>query len=390
MQVFFIYKLCKGGEILADDFKIPEFIQNQDVESILARMFNVLPETISKEENGWISDLFTPVAIELSRAANFVLIEAIKNIIPKYSYGDILLGHAENRGIFKRPASNAKAILTIKGVAGTVIPKGYQFSTSSTLDNAGIVFSTDEEYTISEEKQIEVKAACISAGKIGNVAAETIVLMVKPLKGIVSVVNNSAAYGGFEEESEESLKKRIEEYDLMQGQSFVGSASDYRRWAMEVEGVGNAIIISAGDDTGTVTIILSDLNGQPVSNDICNNVYNHIMRPDSLYERLAPVNALLNVISAKELIININAKVILEDNYTLEMIKPLFLENLKQYLKTDDAHNVVRYSEIGAALVNTEGVADYESLKLNDDIVNVKVDVGYVPLADEVSVVLIE
>lgn len=375
---------------MADEFIIPEFMQNQSVEEITARMLDILPNTISKEENGWVCDLLTPVAIELSRVTEFVLLEAVKNIIPKYSYGDILLGHAENRGIFPRSASYAKVILTVKGNAGTVIPKGYQFSTPSTLDNAGIVFSADEEYKISEEKQIDIIATCITAGKIGNVAAETIKLMVKPLQGITSVINKEAAYDGFEAETEESLRQRIVEYDLTQGTSFVGSITDYRRWAMEVEGVGNAIIIGAEDDTGTVTIILTDLDDKPVSENICENVFNHIMRPDSPYNRLAPVNALLNVISAKSLNIKINSKVILEDGYTLEMIKPLFLENLKRYLKTDDAHKVVRYSEVGSVLVNINGIKDYENLKLNDGIANVRVDVGYVPLTDDNSVVLIE
>ena len=40
-------------------------------------------------------------------------------------------------------------------------------------------------------------------------AAESILLMAKPMKGITAVVNPEKAYGGFEEESEESLRRRI-------------------------------------------------------------------------------------------------------------------------------------------------------------------------------------
>lgn len=40
---------------ISTEFEIPEFIKNEDTETILARMFDILPETMSKEENGWIS-----------------------------------------------------------------------------------------------------------------------------------------------------------------------------------------------------------------------------------------------------------------------------------------------------------------------------------------------
>ena len=41
----------------------------------------ILPNTISKEENGWVCDLYYPVAIAFSRAIELTLVEAIKNII---------------------------------------------------------------------------------------------------------------------------------------------------------------------------------------------------------------------------------------------------------------------------------------------------------------------
>ena len=371
------------------EFKIPEFMKNESVEDILSRMFAALPETISKEENGWVSDLFLPVAIEQARMVEFVLLEAIKNIIPKYSYGDILLGHAENRKIERKAASYAKVILTVQGICNTIIPKGFVFSTVSTADSPGILFNTNEEYTIPENREIDIYATCINKGIEGNVAAETIILMLKPAEGIKSVVNKNPAYDSFDEESEESLRKRIAEYDLMQGVSFIGSSSDYRRWAMEVEGVGNAEILSSYDDTGTVTIILTDINGQPVSDNVCGDVYNYIMRPDSPYDRLAPVNALLNVVSAIPLNICINADIDLKEGFTIDMVKPIFIENLKQYLMTASAQLEVKYTEIGAVLINTNGISDYKDFLLNNKTSNIKIELGFVPVISDDSVVLV-
>lgn len=374
---------------ISTEFEIPEFIKNEDTETILARMFGILPETMSKEENGWISDLFLPVAIEHARAIEFVLVEAIKNIVPKYSYGSTLLRHAETRKIERRKASYAKAVLKIMGVKDTVIPKGFEFSTVSSAEEEGVIFASDEEYTIPENGEIYINVTCMTSGTIGNVAAETIILMLKPIEGIKSVVNESPAYDGFDEETEDSLRQRIIEYDLTQGVSFIGSASDYRRWALEVEGVGGAKVLSAKDDTGTVTIIISDTDGQPVSEELCGDVYNHIMSPDSPYERLAPVNALIDVISVLAMNIDISAEVVLEEEYTIDMVKPVFIENLKNSFSDDTELTEVKYAEIGAVLINTEGVSDYKNLLVNNGVSNIPVKIEYVPVISEDRVTLI-
>ena len=83
-------------------------------------------------------------------------------------------------------------------------------------------------------------------------------------------------------------------FDASLGNSFVGSPADYRRWALEVAGVGTAKVISAQDDTGLVTIVLTDSDGMPAQQGICTAVENHIMRYDSWYERLASLETIFD------------------------------------------------------------------------------------------------
>ena len=272
---------------------------------------------------------------------------------------------------------------------GTKIPQGFAFSTVSTPEESGIVFYTLEECEIAETGIAEVECICSVSGKKGNVAAETILLMAKPMKGIVSVVNKEKAYGGFEQETEDSFRKRIPEFDASLGNSFVGSPADYRRWALEVAGVGAAHVISAKDDTGLVTIVLTDSDGMPVQQSVCEEVENHIMRYDSWYERLAPINAYLSVIPAEPITINVSASVELEQGYDIEQVKQSFLKNLREYLKTEEAHTEVKYAEVGAVLINTEGVWDYEQLKLNDGVVNIDIAEYCVAVAEQKDVTLL-
>ena len=370
-------------------FVIPEFLQHYSTEKIMAEMLKILPNDISKEENGWVCDLFYPVAIALSRAVEFTLTEAVKNIIPKYSYGDILLGHGENRNLFLKEATYAKAKLTITGVAGTKIPQGVAFSTASTPEESGIIFNTMEECEIAENGMAEVESICSMAGRKGNVAAETIVLMAKPAKGIVSVVNPEKAYGGFEQETEDSFRQRIAEFDANLGNSFVGSPADYRRWALEVAGVGGANVISAQDDTGLVTIVLVDNEDLPASQAICEEVENHIMRYDDWYQRLAPINAFLKVIPAEPIKIKVSAILELEYSYDKEEVRKDFLQNLQSYLKTEEAHTEIKYAEVGAVLINTKGVWDYRELKLNEGIKNIEISERCVAVAEDGDVIFL-
>ena len=190
------------------------------------------------------------------------------------------------------------------------------------------------------------------------------------MKGIVSVVNKQKAYGGFDEETEDSFRQRIAEFDASLGNSFVGSPADYRRWAMEVAGVGGANVISAQDDTGLVIIVLTDNEGLPATQDICKEVENHIMRYDNWYERLAPIKAYLSVE--------------LEYGYDIETVKKDFLVNLKHYLKTEKEE--VKYAEIGATLINTKGVWDYRELRVNEDIENIVITEYCVAVSEQKDV----
>ena len=374
---------------MPDTFVIPEFLKNYSTEEVIARMLKVLPDTISKEENGWVCDLFYPVAIALSRAVEFTLTEAVRNIIPKYSYGEILQGHGENRNLFLKEATYAKAILTITGIPGTKIPQGFDFSTASTPEESGIIFYTMKECEIAEIGVTEVESVCFIAGKKGNVAAESIILLAKPMKGVISVVNKEKAYGGFEQETEDSFRQRIAEFDANLGNSFVGSPADYRRWALEVAGVGGANVISAQDDTGLVTIVLTDNENMPATQVICQEVENHIMRYDDWYQRLAPINAFLKVIPAEPITIKVEAIVELEYGYEKEKVKKAFLENLQSYLRTEEAHTEIKYAEIGATLINTQGVWDYKQLKLNERTENIEISERCVAVTEDGDVIFL-
>ena len=177
------------------------------------------------------------------------------------------------------------------------------------------------------------------------------------------------------------------EYDENQGISFVGNDADYKRWAEEVEGVGNAVIIPAKDDSGYVYIVITDVNGSVASDELCQSVYEHIMSESDRQKRLAPVNALLKVQSVSYLDINISATVELEDGYTAEMLKEPFLTNLKAVYKEAIDLKEVRLSKIYGVFEKTAGFKDYGDVMLNGDAQNIVVDIGEIPHTEESNLI---
>ena len=370
---------------MANEFIIPEFLKNQSIDEIHNEMLSIIPDNIGKEENGWVSDLMLPTAIQKAELVEFKLVEILKTIFPQYA-NHFLDEHAELRGLKRKSATYASGILTIIGKEKTVIPKGFLFSTAATLESSGVLFVLDNETTIPQSGVVDAVVTAQKAGIIGNVAAQTILLMVKPLTGLIGISNKFPTYGGFLEESDDSLRERIQSYDKEQGLSFVGSVSDYLRWAYEVPGVGNVRIISAEDDSGLVKIIVTNQSGDPASESICQQIYDHIMKPDDISARLAPINAYLKVMPPEIVEITVVASVVLSSGYGLEGVKETFVKQAKQYLKT--VKDKVIYTEIGATLVNTEGVLDYHSLLVNGGTDNIPIELYALPAVNSENVVL--
>lgn len=372
------------------DFQVPSFLQGQSVEEIHARMMRMLPANLDKSEGQFPWEYTRPTANEKAEFVEFVLLNAIKSIWPMFTQEDYVMDyHAETRGLFRREAKPAKAYIAVTGLAGTVIPKNFKFTTPATYDAPGVVFKTDLEVTLGDET-VSIPATAETSGKQGNVPAGTITLMDSPIKGIESITNPEPAYDGLDEESTESVRARILDYDRTQGVSFVGSVSDYRRWAFEVYGVGSCIVEGAKDDSGTVTMIISDMDGKPASADLCQEVYDHIMRPDAPMERLAPTNALLNVIAPETLKITISAALLLDGTVILDEVKRQFQRNISLYYRdVADAYNddtarvVIRYNDISAVLVNTAGVLDHSGLLVNGGSENLTITIGQMPETTE-------
>lgn len=366
------------------EYKAPAFLQGQSAAEIHSRMLAALPADIDTSEGQFIWDFTMPTALEKAEMIEFQLNEAIKEMFPFYASGHWLDLHGANRGITRKEALPAYGQVLVKGTVGTVIPAKTSLFTSGTAEKAAIEFITDTEAVIGETGSVLIPVTAVVPGLSGNVAAETILLTGNIIAGIAEVSNPEATQGGVEEEEDEALRARIVTYDQNQGVSFVGSLADYKRWALEVDGVGAVTVIPPTDASGKIQLLLVDSKGDIADATLCTAVNQHIMSPDKPEQRLAPINALLEVKAPTALTVNINSTIVIDSTTTVTAVKTAFTNRLKEIYPEAVAAGSLKYSQVANLLLQIPGVLDYSNLKINNGTINLTISANQYPVTGQV------
>lgn len=362
------------------------FLRGQDAETIHQEMLDALPDAIDKSEGGFADDFTRPTALRLAKFAEQDILNAIACIWPSTSFGDFLDSHGASRGIVRKEASKAYGHVQVTAKAGTEIPVGAVFTTIADDYSAYIEFVTVTSGTAeSDTEPIDLEVEAVLAGSEGNVPSGAITLLGTNIAGVTSITNTVATTGGTDVEDDDSLRERIEMYDKNRQVSYVGSKADYERWALEVPGVGTAVCLPAQNTSGLVTLVITDSNGDPANEQLCDTVYNYIQSPSDEYARKTNVNARLSVIPPATLNLTISATVELAYGNTLETVESAFTSALKLYLASCEGD--VKYSKIWNTLSSTPGVSDMADLLVNGDTANIAIGIDELPNITSVTLV---
>ena len=374
---------------MAQEYVTPDFLNDSDEDVIHERMLSVIPDTIDKSEGGFVWDFTRPTAIEHARLKGFHMNEAIKLIWPQFATGVYLDYHGETRGVARKEGIRASGMLEVEVSSGTTIQSGDLFSTVAQNGVANVFFQSIQSYDFKEAGTYEIEVECTEVGIIGNVAVDTIILTGTPNSKIISVTNPEKFENGIDLEDDDSYRERLVEFDKSASSSYIGNVNDYTRWASEVNGVGNVKVIGAQDDSGTVTVIITDGNGNPASNELCESVYDHIMKPNNDLERLAPVNAILKVVPPETINIQISAVVELRSG-NIDDISTEFLASMKEYFASSVSDKEIRYTYVCGLLGKMPGVYDYKDVYINGDQNNIPLDTDVMPVIELSSITLTE
>jgi len=364
-------------------FTPPDFLQNQDEEKIYQRMKSNVPADLDTSEGSFFWDVARPVAIEKAEMIEFQLNETLKVCFPQWAYGEYLDLHAEMVELQRRPAVPASGYVTVTGQPGASMPAGTELATPAVGDQPSIIFKTKEALYIDESGTGTVEVEAAIPGTIGNVAANTITLMVQPVPGITSITNPEPTSGGTEEEDDESLRTRILEARKMVPLS--GSITDYKIWAKEVPGVGEAYVVPEwqGPGTGTVKIIIIDSNGQPANSTLIQAVQDYIAPADGSGK--APIGAIVTVVAPTAYTLNYTVTLQLEEGYGEAEVIQAIKDALLEYYKEVGVGGEIKYNKVAAIIMETEGVEDFSGLTINGGTSNIQLASDEYPVTGTVN-----
>jgi uncharacterized phage protein gp47/JayE len=367
---------------------LPDFLVEETESAILQRMLARIPDDIDKSEGSYIWDALAPVASEIAQMKVDMGIYLARGFAAT-TFGPYLVLRAQEAGLSPRPAVKASGQVTFAGTPGTIVQAGTALSTTADeiLGVAAVEFVTKQEAEIPVGGSVTVSIEAAEAGAGGNVAAGAISLMLVPVNGVTMVTNAAPTSGGTSAESDPLLLGRYLAQRREPGTS--GNKADYKRWALEVPGVGGVQVVPLWAGNGTVKVALLGADKLPATQALVDAVQAYIDPAPALGEGKAPIGATVTVVAAEGLAINTSATVLHDGTRPLSDIKDDYKAGQAAHFR-EIAFNEdpsVRYSKMGRLLLDVKGVLDYSGLLVNGGIANVPIAAGQVAVLGTVTLI---
>lgn len=319
-----------------------------------------ISDRYSKIEGSYTSDIVAGVCRELEKLSeNIASLESA--IFVTADSGEYLIRRCADYGITRKLATAAVITVTVTADTDTVLKSGAELTDS----NGKVFFELTQATELTASVPTEVTAVCTSTGKLS--IPENSIRFVSSVSGIV--ITNEAQISGTDDETDEALFRRLQ--FRLQNQPGCGTAADYKRWALEIPGVGYARVkVGAG---AIITYIADDDCG-PVSSAQISAVMAN-------YDEKRPLGAVVGVSSATVRYASIAATVQLFDGYSLQEVQAAYEDMLHSYIGEiafDDRTDVLTLARLSHYLMSIEGVADITAFTLNNGSSNWNIS-GIIP-----------
>jgi len=205
---------------------------------------------------------------------------------------EFLTRHGKAWGVPRRSGAFGQGEVEFSGSSGAVIPEG-----TIVQSEAGIEYETLYEITIPGSGIEVVLIQSIEATAAANLPLEATPVYLQLIEPIINVNNElelvGAVEGGADEEDIEEWRARI--LQRIQAPPMGGTADDYIRWALEVDGVGRAWCYPLANGPGTVAvcIISNDPDSPEPGSSLISSVQSYI-------DTKKPVTASVEVVSTTD------------------------------------------------------------------------------------------
>ena len=268
---------------------------NQTYEVIKQRILDNINIDIDKREGSFTSNMISPLAEELAKAyinmSDILSLGFIDDTFDTY-----LDKRVSEFGVYRKAGTKAIGEIKVEGKEG------------ATIENGTLVKANDLYITVLNDIELPIDDILyVEANEVGykyNLLANTEFELVEKNDKVTKLVNEVDFSKGVDVESDEDLRKRF--VKVVNNPSTSGNKAHYEEWALEVDGVGRAIVYPLWNGNGTVKVMIVGNDNKSVSGDIINNCKLHI-------EENMPIGCQLTVTTPTNLYVNVVATVELKE-----------------------------------------------------------------------------
>ena len=326
---------------------------NQTYEVIKQRIFDNINIDIDKREGSFTSNMVSPLSEELAKA--YINMGDILSLgFIDDTFDTFLDKRVSEFGVYRKAGTKAIGEVKVEGSEGVIITNGT------------LIKANDLYFTVLNDIELPTDDILyVEANEVGykyNLLANTEFELVEKNDKVTKLVNETNFSKGVDVESDEDLRKRF--VKVVNNPSTSGNKAHYEEWALEVDGVGRAIVYPLHNGNGTVKVMIIGNDNKPVAEEIINNCKLHI-------EENMPIGCQLTVTTPSLLNVTIKANIELKEGYDIEDVKLDFESRLNEHLK--GITNELTYSKVYGLLVNHVGVEDVTSFTINDNNINISI-----------------
>lgn len=345
---------------------------------ILTQLLAEMPDSYQKTIGFPTYDLLAAMSLRME-GTDAEVADARAKLDPENLTGDDLDGFIYPRsGLDRRQATFAHGVVHVVGTG--IVPEGTLFESGG-----GVQYYATVGVQITGEGDVPV--TCRQDGAAGNLPAHSVTQMPVTIQGIASCDNPAPMEGGYDEEDDAAYYER---YLLkLRTPATSGNVYHYMTWALEVSGVGKVKVFPLGHGDNTVDVVLVDSEGKPAADELVEEVQDYI-DPEQTGEGYgqAPIGARCYVSAATSKAISISCTVTKlsaagADDTVTEAIKAAVSAYLAGIAFEQD---YVSYGQIASAILDAEGVLDFENLLVDGGTANVQLGERDCPVLGTVTI----
>lgn len=182
---------------------------------------------------------------------------------------------------------------------------------------------------------------------------------------------------GEDEASDDDVREAY--YEFVNSTIADGNVSQYKRWCDEYDGIGNSKIFPLWNGANTVKVSILSASNQTASDELITKFQEYLdPNIEGMGNGVAPIGSFVTVTTATEIPINVSATITLKDGYT---DTSAITTRLSDYL-SEIAYekSMVAYMNIGAEILNVDGVESIDNLTINGGTVNIELGDEEIPV----------